>query len=116
MELLNIAAALEMLGGEEELLQELIKAFIDTEPFDFDKLLSLEEKEDKSEAAKYVHYYKGAARQIGAEILASTGQKLEDILRGKTNGYMDAVNKVFKNDFEKTIAALKEYAAEKSQD
>ena len=83
--LLNLTAALEMVGNEKELLIDLLNAFVNDTPFSSEKLDNLR-SDSQEEAAKYVHYYKGAARQIGAEILAAAGQALEDVLRGKKNG------------------------------
>lgn len=110
MEILNIAKALDMLDGEKELLIELLNAFVDTkesEPFSLTKLISLEEA-NKEEAAKYVHFFKGAARQIGAEVLASSGQELEDVLRGKKTGDLESMNAKFQKDYKIAFDAIKE--------
>lgn len=100
-ELLNLKSALEMVGNEKELLIELLASFVNDTPFSTEKL-SLIKTNSREEAAKYVHYYKGAARQIGAELLAAAGQALEDVLRGKKTGDIEQLTKNFKDCYEST--------------
>ncbi|MCR5764119.1 MAG: Hpt domain-containing protein [Treponema sp.] len=98
-EILNLKAALEMVGDEKELLIDLLNAFVNDSPFSTEKLADIQSK-NLEEAAKYVHYYKGAARQIGAEQLAASGQALEDVLRGKKTGNIEQLTKNFKECYE----------------
>ena len=106
MEVLDLTAALDLLGGEKELLIELLKAFVSGEHLDRGRLESLEALTDKEEAAKYVHFYKGAARQLAAQKLAASGQALEDVLRGKKSGDLDSLNKAFLSDYEEAMEAI----------
>lgn len=107
-EILNIRSALDMLGGEKELLIELLKTFVNDKHLEKQKLLELEAKLDTSEAAGYVHYFKGAGRQIGAEKLGESGQALEDLMRGKTTGNVEVLNSLFLKDYEDTVKAVNE--------
>lgn len=107
MEILDIDSALEYAGGEKEFFIELASSFIEDTPAQLEKLKALE-KEDFLKAASYVHYYKGAARQLAAKKLSSTGQKLEDILRKKTDGNIEECNLAFIECHKETIKALKE--------
>ncbi len=107
-EILNLKSALEMVGGETDFLKELLKAFLEDKCFDPFHLKNLEEQEDKTEAAKYVHYFKGAGRQLGAELLGEAGQELENILRGKTSGNIEESTKNFVSIYTKTMDAIKE--------
>ncbi|MCR5219179.1 Hpt domain-containing protein [Treponema sp.] len=106
MEILDIDAGLEYAGGEAEFFIELARAFIDDNPPSMEKLISLE-KEDSLKAASYVHYYKGAARQLAAKKLSSIGQDLEDILRKKKEGSTEELNSLFINCHKETVEALK---------
>ncbi len=107
-EILNIRSALDMLGGEKELLTELLQTFVNDKHLEKERLLELEAKPDTTEAASYVHYFKGAGRQIGAEKLGESGQALEDVMRGKTSGDVEILNSLFLNDYEDTLKAVKE--------
>jgi HPt (histidine-containing phosphotransfer) domain-containing protein len=97
--ILNIKDALEMLGGEKELYKELLQSFTENKKFNINELLKLEESDDTTEAAKYVHYFKGAARQLGGEKLGQSGQTLEDVLRKKSSGNISELNKTFFEDY-----------------
>ena len=106
MEILDIKAALEYTGDEPEFFIELAQAFInDTPPSD--KKLQQLEAEDFSKAASYVHYYKGAARQLAALKLSHTGQQLEDVLRKKTEVDISKLNSEFLQCHKETVEALK---------
>lgn len=98
MQILNLQLALEMTGGENEILKMLLEAYLNEEKFSLTKLQEIE-KTDYSKAASYVHYYKGGARQIAAEFLADSGQKLEDELRGKSQGNIDELNRDFEEKY-----------------
>ncbi len=106
METLDLSSALEMLGGEKELLIELLKAFVSGERLDGAKLERLASLPDRTEAAKYVHFYKGAARQLAAQKLSASGQALEDVLRGRKAGDIAALSKAYLADYEEAFEAI----------
>ena len=106
METLDLSAALDLLGGEKELLIDLLKAFVSGERLDGARLEQLEALPDRTEAAKYVHFYKGAARQLAAQKLAASGQALEDVLRGRKIGDIAALNRAFLADYEEAFEAI----------
>lgn len=106
MKMIDYDLALEILDGEKELLDELLQAYIDEENLDEKKLCDLESK-DLLEAAKYVHFYKGGARQLAAKDLAQKGQNLEDVLRGKSQGNLHELNIEFIDSYTKTIEEIK---------
>lgn len=108
MEMIDYDLALEMLDGEKELLNELLQAYIDEERLDEKKLCKLE-SEDSLEAAKYVHFYKGGARQLAAKDLAQKGQNLEDVLRGKSEGDIALLNAEFIGSYTKTIEEIERF-------
>jgi HPt (histidine-containing phosphotransfer) domain-containing protein len=105
-QVLNIQAALDMLGGDKPLLKELLISFIKDTVFDEQKLLDLEKLPDTQEAGKYVHLFKGAGRQLGAERLGESGQALEDVLRGKKEGAIPELTASFITDYKLTLAAV----------
>ena len=105
--ILNTQAAREMVDNDLSLYRILLEAYINDKILDESRLLSLEAQDDTTEAAKYVHYFKGAARQLGAEVLAREGQSLEDVLRGKAHGDVKALNEGFVSAYEEAVEAMK---------
>lgn len=106
-EILDLETALEYVGGEKELLDELLTAFVNDKHFSMEELISLEKK-DSIEAAKYVHYFKGAGRQLCANLLNQKGQALEDFLRGKTQDPQADLEKLNKDFLEAYNQAYEE--------
>lgn len=107
-EVLNLKSALEMIGEEKDLLRELLVSFATDKVYDEKQLRALEQQSDTTEAAKYVHLFKGAGRQLGAERLGESGQALEDVLRGKTIGNIATLTSTFTSDYQLTLAAVKD--------
>ena len=97
---------MEVVGDEVELLQELERSFVYDKIFDIKTLENLEAT-DKLEAAAYVHSFKGAARQIAAEKAAFSGQKLEDVLRGKAQGNLKELNSEFSSMLSEAIEIIR---------
>lgn len=106
-QILNTKAARDMLDNDLSLYRILLESYINDKILDGEKLVSLEKKEDTTEAAKYVHYFKGAARQLGAEVLAREGQSLEDVLRKKADGNLEILNKNFIDAYVTAVEAMK---------
>lgn len=111
MEVFDRKKALEMLEGEEELLEELEMAFVER-IFDFEYLLGLEDRGQLNEAAGYVHSFKGSARQLACDSCAKSGQKLEDYLRGKiavkSAEDAKALNEDFRRELERAVKLISE--------
>ena len=94
----NKEKALEMVDNDTELLDILLQTFIETE-FSLEKLNSLISSGNLSEAASYTHRVKGAGRQLSMEKIAESGQNLEDVLRGKKEGNISSLIKIFYSDY-----------------
>jgi HPt (histidine-containing phosphotransfer) domain-containing protein len=106
--LLNTESALEMVDGDTELYKILLTAFVGDIPFNQQQLTDLIGKDNKEAAAKYIHRFKGAAAQLGAEKLADDGQELENILRGRKNGDIPAAIDDFSGDYDLTLQIIKQ--------
>ncbi|MBR1404511.1 MAG: Hpt domain-containing protein [Treponema sp.] len=100
-------SALDLLGNDEELLHILIDSFISENKFEKPVLENLIASGKLSEAASYVHATKGAARQLCMEKLKNSGQKLEDLLRGKTTGETQPLVEEMWADYTEALATLK---------
>lgn len=107
MQILNTAAAMEMVDNDISLYKILLESYISDKVLEQTKLEELESLEDTTVAAKYVHYFKGAARQLGAELLAQAGQNLEDVLRKKTEGNVSELNKSFVVAYNEAVEEMK---------
>ncbi len=106
LEIFNRSKALEMVDNDEELLNILLSAFLETE-FNINHLVALINDKKYEEAASYTHRVKGAGRQIAALRIAASGQALEDVLRRKTSGNIKELVHQFNEDYKVTFTALK---------
>lgn len=111
MQIFNRQKALELVGEDSELLFILLQEFIKTE-FSIEHLIQLIQGNKKEEAASYVHRVKGAGRQLAMEKLAQSGQKLEDVLRGKTTGELIPLAEEFYNDYEQALKEAESFMNE----
>lgn len=109
MNMLNTAAALEMLSGEKELYIMLLDAFIESCPDGLDQIDAFISEDKFEEARAYSHKIKGSASQIGAEQLTFALQYLEDTLKGKTIGDVKSLAKNAEYVFQKTLTYVKEF-------
>ena len=99
--------ALKMVDGEKELLQVLIDSFISEKVFTLDELNRFISSSSNEDAAAYVHYFKGAARQLSCKKMALDGQNLEDVLRGKKEGDIKELSEKFYESYTETVKTLK---------
>ena len=81
----NRAEALERLGGDEALLQELCEIFLEESPKLLRNLRKAIEEGDASSVMGAAHSLKGEVGYLGAAVAAQAAQQLED---------MGAVNKL----------------------
>ncbi len=107
LQILNKEKALELIDGDMEIYQMLIEAFLGEE-FIPEKVAQFVADGKNLEGASYVHKVKGAARQLCAERLAFAGQKLEDVLRGKSEGDISSLCEEVESEYKKAIEAAKE--------
>ncbi len=108
MEVFNLNLALEMVDNDSELLEILLNSFLSDKKLDMEMLRGLE-KNDRKSAADYVHSIKGPARQLALEKLADAGQKLEDVLRAKMEGDLEALNESFCSEHKTAYERLEGY-------
>ena len=111
LQILNSEKGLNLVDNDMELYKILIDTFINESRFSIDELKEFVGKGEMKEAASYVHAAKGAGRQLGAERLASVGQKLEDTLRGKADGNIDELCADVAREYEEALNAAKVFSA-----
>ncbi|MBQ5491570.1 MAG: Hpt domain-containing protein [Treponema sp.] len=105
MQVLDINQALELVDGETDLLCSLLESFVNTKHFDRTQVESLVAQEKLDQAASYVHYFKGAARQLYAQECAAAGQALEDVLRKRTEGDIPSLTDAFEAAYGRALKA-----------
>ena len=96
---LAIENVLERLGGDEELLAEVVELFIDEVP---DILCSLEEaikNGDWENARKLAHTLKGSSSNIGAERFASLALELEKTSKDQDSSRAVEAFQLLKDEF-----------------
>ena len=89
--ILNEEEALERFGGEIELYEEILLMFVNEPQFSLNEVQEYIIKGRSTEAASCVHRLKGTAGTIGADKLYKVASDAESVLRGKTEGNIDAL-------------------------
>lgn len=107
MKIYERQAALKLVDNDEELLSILVDSFLNENKFERNVLDNLISDGKMTEAASYVHATKGAARQLCLEKLKDSGQALEDVLRGKTEGNISALENQMLKDYDDAVSLLR---------
>lgn len=112
LEIINKEEGLLFVDNDLELYKILIESFLYDNSFQLDTMESLVEQANPEDfksmetAAKYVHYMKGAAKQLCAKALSTEAEKLEQILRGKETGDVLAIKDKVKELYIETVKQL----------
>ena len=106
MKIYDRQSALELVDNDEDLLSILVDSVLNENKFERPVLEKLISGGKMTEAASYVHATKGAARQLCMEKLKTSGQELEDVLRGKTSGDISKLIDQMFADYEEALSAL----------
>jgi HPt (histidine-containing phosphotransfer) domain-containing protein len=89
---LDRALALERVGGDTELLQEVARLFLDDCPNSIASIRSAIEAQDAKALERAAHNLKGAVANFGAEATVHAARRLEEM--GRT-GQLDQVETAF---------------------
>ena len=81
-EVTNIDDTIRRLGGDAELLRELAGLFVDTAPQQLEQLQSALDAGDAAVAQRHVNSLKGAAANVGADLLKDHAAGVELCLKG----------------------------------
>jgi HPt (histidine-containing phosphotransfer) domain-containing protein len=90
----NRYVALDRVGGDEELLREVLQLFLSEYPNLFDDVQRAVEQSNANSLERAAHTLKGSLSTIGAEIAAQTALSLE--LMGRT-GELDGASEQLGN-------------------
>jgi CheY-like chemotaxis protein/HPt (histidine-containing phosphotransfer) domain-containing protein len=76
-EVLNVSKALEQVGGDRELLNEVLNIFVDNAPGELQRLREGVQEKDAGRVKQVAHTLKGAAANIIAEGVRKTAEEIE---------------------------------------
>jgi HPt (histidine-containing phosphotransfer) domain-containing protein len=85
---LNVDSALEMLGGDMDLLREVVEMFLTDLPNKLEELRTGIAQSDPDKVRRVAHSLKGAAANIAAEDVRSSAFEIEQLA---SNGDLDSV-------------------------
>lgn len=108
--ILDFEDALDGLGGETELYQDLINSFFGEDGFSCTKLRELVNSGKNEEAFHYAHLHKGVAGMLGAQQFFDALDNFDKIIRNAIPG---DIGEAIENAcilYEKTAQAIKEAA------
>ncbi len=77
LQLINLHAALERLGGDMDLVSEIAQDFLDTHQEAYQAVVRAAESKNASELQLTAHSLKGAVRNFGAEAAQAAAYRLE---------------------------------------
>ncbi|HDM76392.1 MAG TPA: Hpt domain-containing protein [Deltaproteobacteria bacterium] len=105
---LAVQSVLERLGGDEELLCEVIDLFIEEVPDILTTLEAAIESGDWESAAKLAHTLKGSSSNVGAERFASVVLELENHSKEENSSGAIKAYRTLRDEF----AAVKQFVSD----
>ncbi len=100
---------LERLEEDQELVEFMVKTFLQEVPGKWEALRKVVEKKDWGRAERLAHNLKGSAATVGAEALRGAAQDLEEALREGSHGESAALLDVLENQISRLMRTLKEF-------
>ena len=110
MQSVNWEAAREYVGGDEDLLRELLKVFLDECPRWMAELDRAIATSDATAVQRTAHKFKGALVNFGAETAGAAAAQLESL--GKTGNLsgVDAKTSALRHEVDRVLPAVREMA------
>ena len=105
----NREETLVRFGNDEELLKELATMFVKESSFSKEEFENLLKNEDKSPSASYIHKLKGSSGTLGCELLYDICVKVENILKGKTEGEIEEEKTALYEIYDRTVCEIENY-------
>ena len=82
MEAMDVEAALKLVGGDEDILKEVVSVFLEEDyPAQLERLRDGIDRNDAQTVKEAAHSIKGAVRSFGGTALSSTALRLEEMGR-----------------------------------
>ncbi|MCP4105185.1 MAG: response regulator [Desulfobacteraceae bacterium] len=105
---LNREMALNYIGGDEELLKQLFKIFIETAPETIERLREAVMNNDTKEIARHAHSLKGPFGSIGAEYCWNIAVQLEHTAKGDNPSQTVPIFEKLEMELIKVMALIRE--------
>ena len=107
LQIVNKAAALERLDGDDDLYNEVIEVFFEDTPIQLDKLHKALAEKVISEVTRLSHSLKSAAGNIGAERLSAICYKAEKSAKTGSFDGLDQLVQEIQREFNELSTHLK---------
>jgi HPt (histidine-containing phosphotransfer) domain-containing protein len=105
-DVLALESTLDNLGGDPELLRELLQFFLEIAPQQLDELQAVVAAGDTAAVSLQAHSMKGGAANVGAVQMAATARELEMLARGGSLTGAEALAARLRTDFANLQAVL----------
>jgi two-component system sensor histidine kinase/response regulator len=113
-EIMDIKAAMKVVGGDEDILKEVVTVFLEHDyPKQLRRLTEAMEQNDAQAVREAAHSIKGASRSFGASALGSTALKLEEMGRSSDLTGIELILKQLEREGEEFAAFFNEYSHQK---
>jgi HPt (histidine-containing phosphotransfer) domain-containing protein len=103
---LDLEHTLENLGGDPELLREIMDFFVEMVPQQIDELAMAVQAGDVATVGLQAHGMKGGAGNVGAVRVAATARELEMLAKGGTLTGADELVERLREDFREMHGVL----------
>ncbi|MEW4487410.1 PAS domain S-box protein [Thalassoglobus sp. JC818] len=107
----NLSIALERMGGDREILDEMIKAFLEDAPILLEEVYAAHSEENWTNLRRGAHSLKGLAANFEALPVVESAQVVEQSAKDNDSSNLDQQIRALTRDLEELIAALKEEQA-----
>jgi|WetSurMetagenome_2_1015567.scaffolds.fasta_scaffold215259_2 two-component system, sensor histidine kinase and response regulator len=100
---------LETVGGDEAILEDLVRLFLDDMPGEIGLFMGAIERGDLTEAKGLAHKLKGACRNMRAFAIGEVFFRFEEVIKsGNTNGIDELIPQVENGfmEFQRAFSAL----------
>src|SRR5439155_8461214 len=108
---IDYAAVLARVGGETQLLVDVIRLFIDGVSAHLREIRTALDQRDGDALRRAAHAYKGAAANFEAEAVVSTARRLEEIGRDARFDEGDEAWQTLTDETSDIVATLRTFAA-----
>ncbi|MCL2590984.1 MAG: ATP-binding protein [Betaproteobacteria bacterium] len=105
---LNLEEFLDRLGGDEELLRDILDSYAQSTPAVLEKIRTVT-REELANYAVFVHGIKGSSRNICAEAVGKLAEELERAAKTNDFAFVEANNDAFLQAVEKQILQISDF-------